>query len=274
MHFRRRLLRIIGIVVLTPVVFLLGCQSRLIYFPKPYGERDMASLREAGGRAVEFSTSQGRQAAFLIPRRHGDAMPRRIWLCFAGNGSLALDWLFFPGLCDDGSALLLIDYPGYGSCEGRPSPATIRENSQAAVKRLAEDLNAPLDELKPRLAVLGHSIGCAAALMAADDLDVRQAILISPFTTMTEMAKRVVGWPLCLLNRHTFDNRRHLKSIAAKGARITIFHGGSDDIIPPAMSRELAAMAPDVVRRIEVPQAGHNDIVAKAANEIAKAMRE
>ncbi len=273
MPLLRRLLRILGIVVLAPVVFLLGCQSRLIYFPKPYGGRDMAALREAGGRVLEFRASQGKQAAFFIPPG-GGGEPERIWLCFAGNGSLALDWLFFPGIRDERSALLLIDYPGYGLCEGRPSPAAIRENSTAAVRRLADELGMTLDDLKPRLAVLGHSIGCAAALMAADDLGLKRAVLISPFTTMTEMARRIVGWPLCLLNRHTFDNRRHLKSVAAKGARITIFHGGSDDVIPPAMSRELAGLAPGSVQRTEVPGAGHNDIVAMKEKEIATAMRE
>ena len=50
MSLARRLLRLLAVIVLTPVIFLLGCQSRLIYYPKPYGPHDMEALRKAGGR--------------------------------------------------------------------------------------------------------------------------------------------------------------------------------------------------------------------------------
>ena len=174
---------------------------------------------------------------------------------------------------DRSCGYLLIDYPQYGSCEGKPNPASIRESSLAAVKWLAEELQVSIDDLKPRLSVIGHSIGCAAALMIADDLDVKRAVLISPFTTMTEMGRRVLGWPLCYLNRHRFDNRAHLAAIVKKGARVTIFHGMDDHNVPISMSRELAAAHSSAVNLIKVPGAGHNDIIDIAAAQIAAAMK-
>ena len=270
-----RILRMFLIVILTPVLFLLGCQSRLIYYPKPYGERDMAALRKAGGRQLDYRTKQGKQAAFYIPPLTGTKdSTHRIWLCFAGNGSLALDWLFALDGWDRNCGYLLIDYPQYGLCEGEPNPASIRESSLAAVKRLAEDLQVSVEDFKPRLSVIGHSIGSAAALMAADDLDVKRAVLISPFTTMTEMGRRVLGWPLCFLNRHRFDNRTHLAAIVKKGAVVTIFHGLEDDNIPISMSRELAAAHPQAVKLIEVPGAGHNDIIGIAETQIATEIKQ
>ena len=194
MSFARRISRFIAIIIFTPVLFLLGWQSRLIYYPRPYGERDMAALRRAGGRQLDYRTAQGKQAAFYVPTLGGATnTAHRIWLCFAGNGSVALDWLFAVERWDRSCGYLLIDYPQYGSCEGKPNPASIRESSLAAVKWLAEELQVSIDDLKPRLSVIGHSIGCAAALMIADDLDVKRAVLISPFTTMTEMGRRVLG---------------------------------------------------------------------------------
>jgi len=275
MSWGRRILRMFLIVILTPVLFLLGCQSRLIYYPRQYAEEDMAALRKAGGRQLDYRTNQGKQAAFYIPPT-GDTedQPHRVWLCFAGNGSLALDWLFALDGWDRSCGYLLIDYPQYGCCEGKPTPSRIRDSSVAAVERLAEEMKVSVDNLKPKLSVIGHSIGCAAALMAAHDLDVKRAVLISPFTTMTDMGRRVLGWPLCYLNLHRFDNRVHLAAIMKKGAQVTIFHGSDDDNIPISMSRELAAAHPETVKLIEVSGAGHNDIIDIAEAQFAAEMKQ
>ncbi len=274
MSLTRRILRLLAIIIVTPVLFLLGCQSRLIYYPRSYSDDDLSTLRRAGGRQLDYITSQGKQAAFYIPPRDAAGTePQRIWLCFGGNGSLALHWLFIHPALDQSCGYLLIDYPGYGACEGKPNPATIKESALAATNRLRDELRLSAEEMQPRLYVLGHSIGCAAALMAADELGVQRAVLVSPFTTMTEMGREVLGWPLCHLNLHRFDNRKTLASIAAKGARVTIFHGQGDNIIPIAMSRELAASNAGAATLIEITGAGHNDILDIAEKQIAEEMR-
>jgi pimeloyl-ACP methyl ester carboxylesterase len=201
-------------------------------------------------------------------------LPRTIWLGFGGNGSLALDWLHFTGEWDEGFAYLLIDYPSYGDCEGNPSPGRIRETSKAAFEALMRHLQATAADLKPRLAVLGHSLGAAAALMAAEDLDLRRGVLLSPFTSMTDMGRIVLGWPLCHLNLHRFDNRKALRRIAAReGAKFIIFHGAADEVIPVGMGRDLAAAHPGTVLLHEVPRAHHNDILSLVRGQIGQAMQ-
>lgn len=272
----KRLLRLIALLLFTPVIFLLSCQARLIYHPASYRPEHETILHSAHGERLRFETSQGRQTAFYIPPRVASAgLPERVWLCFAGNGSLALDWLRETDLWNDRFAYLLVDYPGYGDCEGSPTPARIRESGKAAVAALAQRLHTPLPELHPRLAVLGHSLGAAAALMAADDLDIRRGVLMSPFTTMTEMGRLVLGWPLCHLNQHRFDNRLTLGRVAARpGARLVIFHGAEDEVIPVSMGRELAAAHPKVVTFREVSRGRHNDLLDVIAPEIGWAMAE
>jgi pimeloyl-ACP methyl ester carboxylesterase len=272
----KRLLRLAVILALTPVIFLLSCQSRLIYFPNPYQAEHESLLRSANGERVRFSTSQGSQTAFYIPARAAAAgLPQTVWLCFAGNGSLALDWLQFTDAWDDHFAYLLVDYPSYGECAGTPNPATIRESGKAAMEALAKHLHTAPAELQPRLAVLGHSLGSAAALMAADDLDIRRGVLLSPFTTMTDMGRIVLGWPLCYLNRHRFDNRKTLGHVASRaGARFVIFHGAEDEVIPVRMGRELAAAHPQGVTFHEVPGGHHNDLLGLISPQIGRAMVE
>lgn len=273
MSLRKQLLRLAAITILTPVLFLLGCQSRLIYHPAGYRAEYETLLRRAKGVRIPFTTEQGAQTAFYIPPRTGGDLPQTIWLCFGGNAALALGWLHFTDLWEDDFAYLLVDYPGYGECAGKPDPDSIRDSGKAAFTALAAHLQQPEPDLRGRLAVLGHSLGCAAALMTAEDLDVRRGVLISPFTSMTDMGRIVLGWPLCLLNRHRFDNRRTLRSIATRqGARFHLFHGREDEVIPVAMGRELGAMVPGAVSFREFPEAQHNDILVLHQDEIGRAM--
>lgn len=276
MSLRKRLLRLAMISFLTPVIYLLGCQSKLIYHPNPYRVEYEQLLRRASGERIVYTTSQGKQTAFYIPPRAPTAgLPQTVWLCFGGNGSLALDWLYFNEDWDARFAYLLVDYPSYGDCEGAPTPDRIRQSSKAAVEALAKRLGATPQALQPRLALLGHSLGAAAALMTAEDLDVRRGVLLSPFTSMTDMGRIVLGWPLCHLNMHPFDNRRTLKKATREpGARFVIFHGTDDEVIPVRMGRELAEAHPQAVTFHAVKEAHHNDILSLAGDEIGRAMAE
>lgn len=276
MSLRKRLLRLVVIAFLTPVIYLLGCQSKLIYHPNTYRLEHEQLLRHAKGERLAYATSQGRQTAFYIPPRAATSgLPPVVWLCFGGNGSLALDWLYFTDEWDGRFAYLLVDYPSYGECEGAPTPGRIRQSGKAAVEALAKRLGTTPQDLQPRLALLGHSLGSAAALMAAEDLEVRRGVLISPFTTMTEMGRIVLGWPLCHLNRHLFDNRRTLtKATQMPGARFVIFHGTEDEVIPVRMGRELAEAHPQAVAFHPVEGAHHNDILSLVGDKIGTAMRE
>ncbi|MGV3659039.1 MAG: alpha/beta hydrolase [Prosthecobacter sp.] len=276
MSLRKRLLRLVMISFLTPVIYLLGCQSKLIYHPNPYGTAYERLLQHAKGERIAYTTSQGKQTAFYIPpRTRTSGLPQTVWLCFGGNGALALDWLYFTEYWEGRFAYLLVDYPSYGDCEGAPTPDRIRKSGKAAVEALAKRLGTTPQDLQPRLALLGHSLGSAAALMVAEDLDVRRGVLLSPFTTMTEMGRIVLGWPLCHLNMHPFDNRRTLRHVAGRdGARFVIFHGTEDEVIPVRMGRELAEAHPQVVTFHAVPEAHHNDILSLAGDKIGRAMAE
>jgi pimeloyl-ACP methyl ester carboxylesterase len=260
---------------LSAVLFLASCQSKLIYYPKPYGHAELEDAGTRGGRRIEATTSQGRQTAFYLPSRKAPSQPPEfLWLVFGGNGSLALDYFPEAAFWDARFGYLFVDYPGYGLCEGSPNPARIEESIVALTGKLQGELHWDDAEFRARTGVIGHSLGCAAGLIAADRLQLRRAVLCAPFTTMTDMAKRVLGWPLCYINRHRFDNIARLTAILPRGAQVRIFHGHDDSAIPVSMSRKLAAMFPQNVRFTEVPDCGHNEVVVIAGPDIGKALRE
>ena len=275
MTLRRRLVRLLLILTLTPVICLLSCQSKLMYFPRSYSSAALNELAGRKGQPLVYQTSEGTQRAYYLPPRSGAEADAPLWVCFAGNGSLALDWLDLIAGWDDRFAYLLVDYPSYGECAGKPTPNSIRDNGAAAFAALAQHLKTDEASLAARSQVLGHSLGAAAGLLAAEKLGLKRAVLIAPFTTMTDMARKIIGWPLCHLNCHRFDNRATLKAVAAReGALVIILHGTEDEVIPVAMGRELAEAHPSVVRFHELPGIHHNDILFRRAGEIGAAMRE
>jgi acetyl esterase/lipase len=156
---------------------------------------------------------------------------------------------------------LLIDYPGYGVCEGRPNPQTILENSEHALQTLLAEK--AWHREAEGIGVFGHSLGGAAALQFAARNKVRKIVLVSTFTTMDEMVRRQIRFPLGHLLQHRFDNLVCLKSILLQNPvpEICIFHGALDEIIPSKMGQALAELDPERIHYCEVPGANHNEII-------------
>jgi hypothetical protein len=75
------------------------------------------------------------------------------------------------------------------------------------------------------------------------------------------MGREVLGWPLCYLNLHRFDNRQTLAAVCRHPeTRFTIYHGMSDNLIPIRMSTELANEHHDQIT-LHPSTGGHNDVL-------------
>jgi pimeloyl-ACP methyl ester carboxylesterase len=251
---------------------LEALEARTLYYPRAYDQADIDSFIHAGGTRLDYKTAQGNQTAWLItPARN--AKVERLWVVCGGNGVLALEMARFcnqTGLKSD--AFVLVDYPGYGCCEGYSSPQSIRENVKASV--LAAGKKVEIDpEKNPELVCgFGHSLGCAAALMAVEEFHLKSAVLCSPFTSTHEMAELRTGLAKDAPFAHQFDNRLGLKELEKNGGTCWIIHGADDRIIPVSMSKTLAEEFKEVVKLTVIPDAGHNDIFYAAKKEIADAM--
>ena len=261
---------------LIPASFTLlaACQSRILYFPRPYGaEITTAWSRKTSGKTIQFLTNQGPQRAFL---QGNLTSARNLWIVCGGNGSLALDWSdWLLKYAPAQDAYLLVDFPGYGDCQGTPSPGSIRESFSAAVPAATAALGWSQPPDPARLRIFGHSLGAAAALIAASELGIQRGVLLTPFTSTMEMSRAITGLPLGFLIWHRFDNSARLAEIAARGpAKISIFHGTDDEIIPVSMSHKLAGTHPRTITLQEIPQGLHNSLQETHAPEIAAAMSD
>jgi pimeloyl-ACP methyl ester carboxylesterase len=274
-HKLRRWLRVLVslvVVAAAPFAFIAGCQSKLIYFPRPYAAGVTDAWREnTRGRPIDFSTSQGRQRAFL---QGNLTAPRNLWIVCGGNGTVALDWSeWLAANAPREDAWLLVDFPGYGDCEGRPSPQSVRESLGVVVPLAAESVGLTAQSDASRLRFFGHSLGAAACLIAAEEFDIRKGVLVAPFTSTMEMSRRVTGLPLGFLVTHRYDNEARLDDLLARGpAKILILHGTDDEVIPVDMGRELAQGRGNAVRLIEIDGARHNDIAQTHPDQLIRAL--
>ena len=208
----------------------------MIYHPRPYRGAYLKAL-PLNGQQIDYVLPFGRQAAYYISG-NGPA-PKRIWIAFCGNGSVALDWTgMLRAYPPNGDGFLLVDYPGYGRNAGYATIDSTRATANAALDALTKKIGIGEDRLE--LCVIGHSLGAAAALDFAAHHSVQRVILISPFTTLREEAARIVG-PLARLLVENYDNRENLRTMFQHNpnARAAIFHGTRDDLIPIQMGRKL-----------------------------------
>src|SRR5207253_2170065 len=110
-----------------------------------------------------------------------ERLPSRLWVAFCGNGSLALDWTtILAGYPNPNDAFLLVDYPGYGKCQGYATIASMRTSSDAALNTLAKRLALSEKEMEPRLCTIGHSLGSAVAIEFGARHRVQRIVAIAP----------------------------------------------------------------------------------------------
>ena len=258
------------IAVVAVCLLLLGLQHSLMYRPRKYSAETVAS---SAARLLRYPLAgEGEQVSFLFGQ---EKLPDQLWILCSGNSAVALCLESLVVQAEkEGVGFCLFDLPGYGLSEGKAYPSKVRASMVQLREALAENYSTTVEEIDSRIRLFGHSIGAASALIAAEVFGTKRLVLISPFTTMTEMSRRSVGWPLCNLNLHRYDNRARMRSLAERGGKATILHGNEDGLIPIEMSRELAEKFPDVVTLIEVPGAGHTNILGIAEQQILKALAQ
>ena len=264
----RKIVRFVAglfVVLLIALSILYFRQHSLVYHPRPYDESYAYAL-PANGLEINYTVATAKYVAYYVPGIH--PTPKRLWIAFCGNGSLALDWTTalrqYP---PNGDAFLLIDYPGYGKNGGYATLASTRGSADAALKALTERL--ATDEEHLPLCTIGHSLGAAVALDFAANHRVQKIVLIAPFTTLREEAATIFGGWMARMLIESYDNRANLAQAMKHNpeAQVAIFHGTNDQVIPVRMGRELAHKFP-FVEFFAVKAADHVSVLNHAHDDI------
>jgi len=150
-----------------------------------------------------------------------------------------------------GTAVLVVDYPGYGGSAGRATEAGMYGAADAAYAALVAR---PEIDAR-RIYVYGRSLGTAAATWVAARHPVAGLILESPFTSAAAMARQLYALLPRFIVRLSLDNLGRMRQIHCP---VLVFHGDADRLVPTAMGRAVAAAAAGPVELVLIHGAGHN----------------
>jgi pimeloyl-ACP methyl ester carboxylesterase len=151
----------------------------------------------------------------------------------------------------------------------------MRASTDAALDALAKKLGLSGEELESRLCTVGHSLGSAVAIDFAARHRIQRVVAISAFTTLREEAACIIGGPLSHLLIESYDNRSGITEIRKRNpeAKIAIFHGTDNEVIPVRMARELAREFP-FIDFFAVDGANHVSVLSEEHDKIIRWMND
>src|SRR5207253_1588481 len=232
-------------------------QERLAV-PAPRGAvPDPSCVGVPNGEKVELVAGDGTKLVgwYLKPRvvEDGAPQPASGLLWFYGNGeNIAAIWPVVRDFQPPGTAVLVVDYPGYGGSGGRATEAGLYGAADAAYAALVA--RPGVDQR--RMYVYGRSLGSAAATWVAGRHPVAGLILESPFTSAAAMARQLYALLPRFILRLSLDNLGRMRQIRCP---VLVFHGDADRLVPTTMGRDVAAAAAGPVELVLIHGAGHND---------------
>ena len=208
---------------------------------------------------------------WFVPSADVGATPAVIILHgWGGNAEMMLP-LARP-LHETGFTVLLFD----ARCHGRSD-----KDEFTSLPRFAEDMEHAFDWMRrqpgvdpKRIAVVGHSVGAGAALLAASRRnDIAAVVSLAAFSHPVSMmrrflaAKRIpyfpLGWMILRYVQsaigHRFDAIAPVTTIRKVRCPTLLIHGTEDETVPVAEAREIHAARPGDHVKIKLIGAGHDD---------------
>lgn len=279
MMFRRLL--IAGLIV---VAFLTWFQRKLMY-PAMRAE----SLETAQFPVLRQFFQQAEDIELLTPdgvrirgwRLQAESSPaEHVLLLFHGNGGHRAHRAFWYEVARSlNMDVIAIDYHGYGDSEGSPSEKALIQDAAATWDYAV----AKCGYQPSQIVIAGESLGGAVGVrLAAEQCRNGTApgglVLVATFDSMLRTASwhypfLPVRW--LLLDRYHSD--RHIPDVSCPILQV---HGTNDTIVPLEFARNLFMTAPDQSAGgtqksfLEIPDAGHNDLLSDHARTIRDAMAE
>ncbi len=152
------------------------------------------------------------------------------------------------------SAMLLMNYRGYGDSEGSPSAKHLREDAVYLFDWLLKE-----KQITPEQVVLvGRSLGSGVAVHVASERPVKAVILVAPYDSLASVAKHHYPWlPVSWLLRHQFDS---LSLAPTMQVPLLTVVGEQDRIIPPQFSLNLSNQWAGKTSLVTIEGMDHNTI--------------
>ncbi len=215
---------------LVAYLSLVGCMQRKVIYPVAGQPLPQGLAIPPGVETWATDHRQGQTQAFFMP---GDGVtpdaPGPVVIYAHGNGELIQHYPFYAQrYTQQGISVLVPEYRGYGSSDGKPTKARIDADFAAFYQQLTQH---PLVD-GDRIVFHGRSLGGGVIASLAQQHPPAALILESTFTSTSDMAKRLFTPPFLILDRYDVN-----ATLAEYDGPVLIVHGTRDQIIPIAMSQ-------------------------------------
>ncbi len=242
------LLKILIPFILVGLGLLYFFQDALIFFPQP---------------TPEVTRTQSESHAYQVTHAGVDL---RGWFV---RGVVSADnplLIYYGGNAEEVSvnlwdlqrfgagAYLFMNYRGYGDSDGKPSQATLCRDAVHILDHMVDRHQIPLEHI----VLMGRSLGSGVAVHVAAKRKVRGVILVTPFDSLTNVARHHYPiFPVRLLLKHPFDSLALAPTIQTSALMLI---AEQDEVIPPRYALNLAQAWGGPVQEVVIEGAGHNDI--------------
>jgi fermentation-respiration switch protein FrsA (DUF1100 family) len=215
-------------------VYYLAIQRKILYPVPPTPGWDVA-VDFVGLEKIWLVTSFGEVETWFMPAQNDSMGPAPALIFFHGNGELIDFWpQTFTDVQQLGIGVLLVEYPGYGRSEGKPTEKSITEVALAAYDVLVQR-----GDIDPaRVVVYGRSLGGGAAGVLVSQRQVAAMILQSTFTNTSRFARQFL-----LPGFLVIDKFNTLSAVEQYAGPVLVFHSEHDDLIPFAHAQQLVSAA-------------------------------
>jgi fermentation-respiration switch protein FrsA (DUF1100 family) len=233
--------------------------ERFVYYPMPYPQGDWSLQSQAGAQDLWLTTRDGIPLnAWWFPEP--DSRMATLFLHGnAGNVTHRIDHAH--AINSAGSAILVLDYRGYGKSKGHPSEGGLGLDAQAAY-----DVLRKLGYDPAHILVHGESLGAAVAVELASRHPCAGLILESPLTSLSDMAGNILPI-LGPLVAHGFNTKRTISRVHTP---VLIMHGDADEIVPFSQGQAVFAAANPPKDFWRISGAHHNDLLYVAGNQYVR----
>ena len=255
----------------TFLVLWAQLEKRFVFFPRSEIEFTPA---ETGleYEDVFFATQDGLTLHGWFVPGAGDqeTAPGQTWVWFHGNGGNIGHRVEELALLSERLQvnLFIFDYRGYGRSQGSPSEKGTYLDARAALQYLVER-----PDVDPQhIIYFGRSLGSAVAVELAVARPPKGMVLVSPFSSVREMAKLAVPFPAAgWLVRNHYPTISRIRDVQVP---VLVVHGDLDETVPIAQGRKLfeAANEPKTFR--ELTGAAHNDTYIAASEAFFGALEQ
>lgn len=227
-------------------LFLL--QDRLIFHPQPLAEPRRAELLQRFPNVTEVfvQSGGGKLHAFHVRGRPGGPLV----IYFGGNAE-EVSWIVGDLAAQaPGASWLLTSYRGYGLSDGAASESAIAADALRWYDYARKELRAE------NVLAFGRSLGSGAAVFLASQRRLAGVILVTPFDSLVEVAKRHYPYlPVSWMLRHRFDSAALAPAIRTPLLCIAAMR---DEVIPASHARTLYDAWGGPKRWVGLEGAGHN----------------